>query len=418
MNPIIKIFRSGYIQVLLERNFRRIWLAWLISQSGDIFYRVAIVWFVSQEMQSVVAVGAVVISSSLPILLFRLIGGAVSDWFDRRQIMVFSNLLQALLVLSLPLLYFAHVLSLALILIVTFSREVLNQFFQPARQALIPSIVPKASLGIANSLNSTSSFGVSATIPALVGVLIVVAGPVSAFFLDAASFVLSAALLFGLKLPASTQTENKRKLSLKSLLDNIIEGVIYLFQNPIIRVVAVINLISIFAFGPYSPISLLYFQNSLGMDSLQYGLTLSLGFFGLAMGTAIAGFWIKTLHPGRVYALGLAVMGGMTLAIGIMPSIWIVLVLNTARAFGNGLIVVSYTTLLQSQTEDAHLGRVFSNMTLINEGLRPVAVATGTAFAEFTSPQAVIVATSFFFISASLVGILNTNLREAGKKIS
>lgn len=412
-----RIKQSQYIRVLSHRGFRNIWLAGLISKSGDVFYRIAIIWFVSQEMESAVAVGAVVISASLPILLFRLVGGVASDWFDRRRIMIYANLLQALLVVLLPILFYLGTLSLLLILILTFLREVLNQFFQPARQALIPSLLPKESLPIANSLDSTSSFGVSAAIPVTVGVLIAMIGPISAFFIDAASFMLSAGLLFFLRLSFPDKEANTPpRLTLRSLWSSLTDGVTYLFRNPILRAVAVINMVSIFAFGPYGPVSLLYFQDSVGMDSLQYGLTLSFGLVGLTVGTTVAGPWAKVLQPGRMYALGFGLMGIMTIAIGIVPLVLPVLILNTVRSFANGLIVVSYTTLLQTQTESTHLGRVFSNMMLISEGLRSVSVAVGTSLAEFTSAQLTIIVSSTFFIAASLIAISNTGLQIVAKK--
>lgn len=416
MSLISKFVPSEYIQVLANHNFRRVWLAGLISSAGDIFHRIAILWLVSEETQSVLAVGAVVIASSLPVLLFRLIGGVISDWFDRRRIMVTTDLLQALLVLIIPLLYYLQVLSLPAILVISFLRAVLNQFFQPARQALIPSTVPKNHLAIANSLDSTSRFGISAAVPAMIGILIATVGPIVAFFIDAATFVFSAVLLFGLKLSLSAQPGSNHKLTLRSLLAGIVEGVAYIFREPILRIMAILNLVSIFGFGPYNPVSLLYFRHTIGMDAVQYGLILSLTLLGLTAGTAIAGSWVNFFQAGRTYALGLGLMGVFTMAIGFVPGIWIIFILSAVRAFGNGLIVVSYTTLLQSHTKDVHLGRVFSNMTLISEGLRPLSVAAGISLAQFTNPRFAIITSSLFFMVASLIAIFNKSFRLSESK--
>ncbi|MDX8394772.1 MAG: MFS transporter [Mariprofundales bacterium] len=174
----------------------------------------------------------------------------------------------------------------------------------------------------------------------------------------------------------------------------------------------IVSLVNIFGFGPYRPIALIYFQNDVGMNAAQYGLNLSIAFAGLAVGSLIAGYWIKLFGSGRIFIGGLIIMGIATIAISIVPWIIVIYSLSAVRAFGNSLIIISYTTLLQSQAKDEQLGRVFSTMSVISEGIRPLSVIAGTTLAEVTGSQLTIVVSGVFFLIAALIASSNVHLRS------
>jgi MFS family permease len=410
LNWVTNLKHTEYFQTLSWPNFRRIWLANLVSFTGDILYDLAIVWFVAEEMQSALAVGSVIVASSLPILIFGLFGGAVADRVNRRKLMMVTDYLRAACVLLLPILFHFNILSLPLIILISFLRSVISQFFWPAQQAMIPSTVPENSLGSANSLNHTSSMIIAVAAPAIAGILIAGVGPVAAFYVDAGTFILSAMILFGIKIDVSSQTQSYRQVTPSVLLSDIVEGIKYIFYAPTLRVLAILSLIGIFGFGPYRPITVLYFQESVGMDSTQYGLTLSIAFLGMTLASAVAGAWIKKFNSTKIFTLGFVVMGITTIVIGLSPQISIIYAFSAFRAFGNGLIVIANVTLIQSQAKREQLGRVFSNMGVISEGARPVAIVAGTSLAELTSPQLAIVTSGLVFLIAAVMIV--TRLRE------
>lgn len=403
MNLLNRYIRNDYGQVLAQRNFRRIWLAGLISVFGDVLYDIGVLWFISQQTGSVFAVGAVVISGTLPALLFGLVGGVIADKLNRRKLMVGLDVLRAFLVVIIPLLYHFDSLVLPVVLVITFIRESLGFFFFPAQQATVPDTISEDLLPQANSLNYSSQVLISAAAPALAGVLIVVTGPISALYVDAVTFVCSAILLWRLDIKELHHGTDSQRLNIRTLLFDIGEGVRYIFHQPLLRILAITNLINIFGFGPYRPVALLYFQNSLGMNSNQYGLNLSIYFIGLSIGSAMAGFWTKKLGGGRLYAISHVLMGVITIFVGITPFIVIVYVLTALRALGNGLLSVSFVTLLQEQTPSEHRGRIFGTMGTISEAARPLSVAAGTLLAGLASPQLTIIISGVIFIVAALV---------------
>lgn len=405
----MNIFRSrmpiGVTEVLTQANFRRIWLAGIISVFGDILYNLATLWFVGEETGSALAVGSVVISAALPALLFGLVGGALADRIDRRKIMVGADLIRAFLVILIPLLYYFDVLLLPAILLITFLREGLGFFFFPAQQSVIPLTVSKDQLSQANSLNQTSRLLVSAAAPAVSGVLIAVVGPIAVLYIDAMTFLLSAAFLWKLDIKTVSVTEHKRTLSINSLLRDIQEGLVYITKSPSLRLLLFVSLINIFGFGPYRPIALLFFQNEVGMTTSQYGLNLSIYFVGLTVGSAIAGPLGKLMGSGRLFVLSHVIMGVATIAVGLITWLTAIYGLTALRAIGNGLLSVAFITLLQHQTSDEHRGRVFGTLDTITESVRPLTVAAAIFIVDFVGLRLTVISSGMFFIAAAIIAI-------------
>lgn len=400
---------TGLIQLLCNRNFRLVWFANLTSAVGNILHEVAIVWLVSKQTESAFAVGAVVISSSLPFLIFGLVGGAIADRFNKRKIMIISDLLRALLVLLVPVLFSANLLTLPAIMVIAFLRSAIAKFFYPAQQSLIPYLVDKEQLASANSFNQTSRMAVSAAAPAIGGILIAMTGLTAAFVIDAITFLVSAICLYGITTAVSEETtsQTKKDFSARVLAYDIFDGIRYIYHSRALRIVVFTTLVSVFGFGPYRPITLLYFQNYIGMDSAQYGLNLSMAFIGLAVGSAFAGTKLKGFHPERVYAFGLFIMALTTLFIGLTQGLFAIYGVSFFRAFGNGLIVVALTTMLQLRASEKQLGRVFSTVDVCSESVRPLSIAAATTLADAVSPQfAILLSSGFFWLSALIASLM------------
>jgi MFS family permease len=409
----LKIIPEDYGLVLKYPNFRRIWLADAVSVAGNILSDIALLWLVAEEYQSALAVGSIVISSSLAYLILGLVGGVFADRFERRKILIYTDLLRAVCVISIPLLYALGGLSIPVLLIINFARAALAQFFNPAQNALIPSTVPRDLLATANSVDQSTSMLMAAISPTLAGVLILVFGPISVFFVDAITFIISALFLVGLKIePKETNESPEATSKRKNIWIELKDGVTYIFQHPVLKTIALVNVINIFGFGPYRPIALIYFQDDLGLDATQYGLIESIAFLGLAVGLSQGGRIIKRLRAGKTYLLGLLIMGATTVAISSTPWLLGIYVLSFTRMLGNGFIVVTYTTLLQLHSPEEKRGRVFGTMDTITDGGRPLAIAVGTGIAEATTQQFAIFVSGFMFIVSAFVGFISSGFRN------
>lgn len=178
---------------LADRPFAMLWSGQTISRLGDSLYRIALAWWVLEKTGSPTAMGTVLIFSSVPMLIFLLVGGVVTDRFPRLGVMLISDLLSGAVVTAVALLAFTGRLEVGHIYIASITFGLVQAFFFPAYTATIPVITPKEMLPSANSLTILSGEVSSIIGPAIGASLVALGGTPLAFGLDAASFFISAA---------------------------------------------------------------------------------------------------------------------------------------------------------------------------------------------------------------------------------
>jgi MFS family permease len=190
----------GYIDLLRRnRSFRQLWLGQVVSQMGDWFNTIALYTIILQLTGSGRDVGLLLVARFVPSFLFGPISGVVADRFSRRTIMIVSDLLRAVVVLGFLLVRRAD--QLWIIYVLTVVQLGLSTFFEPAKTAAIPSIVGDRELVAANAISSVT-WSAMLTIGAAIGGIITDAfGTNVAFILDAATYLLSAALIASIRVP-------------------------------------------------------------------------------------------------------------------------------------------------------------------------------------------------------------------------
>jgi DHA3 family tetracycline resistance protein-like MFS transporter len=201
------------LRSLRDRPFALLWSGQTASRLGDSLYRLALAWWVLEKTGSAKAMGTVLVFSSIPMLIFLLVGGVVTDRFPRLRIMFISDMLSGIVVTAVTLLAFTGRLEIWHIYIVSILFGLVEAFFSPAYTATIPEITPKELLPSANSLTSLSQPLTSILGPAIAASIIALGGTSTAFGLDALSFFISAACVLPilrshpeLNLPPSTSS--------------------------------------------------------------------------------------------------------------------------------------------------------------------------------------------------------------------
>jgi MFS family permease len=190
-----------------NRNFTRLFAGRLVTNVGDSVYFVAAMWLVWELTGNEFFTGLAGFLVLAPSGLQFLFGPLVDRW-DLRRILVGTQLIQGLLVLSVPIAAATGHLSVWLVLAVMPTLALLNQLVYPAQTAAIPRIVEQEELVAANSLFALAYQGVDAVFNALAGVLVVVVGAVALFSFDAVTFVLAAALFSTLSVPRTEVTDS------------------------------------------------------------------------------------------------------------------------------------------------------------------------------------------------------------------
>ena len=177
---------------LRHADYRKLWLAQSVSVIGDKLNQISLAMLVFERTGSMLQIGAVLAVTVLPAAFLSLPAGALVDRWDRRKTMIASDVLRALCVVLIP---FAADWNILAVYALAFASSTVSLFFQPARLSLIPDVVGEEELMAANSLDN-ASFAVSELLGLAVGGVVVAAvGWRVAFFADAATFIVYAALV-------------------------------------------------------------------------------------------------------------------------------------------------------------------------------------------------------------------------------
>ncbi|HEX5368757.1 MAG TPA: MFS transporter [Dehalococcoidia bacterium] len=176
------------IAVLRHRDYRLLWIGQLISTTGDMMQTVALAWHMFVLTDSTFQVGLLALSGFVPFLGLSFVGGAIADRFDRRRVILVTQSANLLATLALVTATFGGFVSPGILYGIAFAIGGNRAFDAPARQALIPNLVPRAELGAALTLNTMLRQLATTVGPGLGGILMGVAGVGAAYALNAASF--------------------------------------------------------------------------------------------------------------------------------------------------------------------------------------------------------------------------------------
>jgi MFS family permease len=351
------------LTVLRQRNFALLWTGGLISMLGDWLLFVALPFYIYDLTGSALATGGMFVAESLPILLFGSLGGVFADRWDRRRTMIAADLLRAGLLLL--LLAVRSPEWLWAIYLVVFVQSSIGQFFNPAKNALIPHLVGEQHLMPANALNT---LGVELTrlIGApLGGVLTALLGLGSAVVLDSASFLLSALLIGLVAVPparpvmALSGLETAPRSVLASVWSDLVAGLRLVARERWLAGLFLAMGAVMFGQGITNALMVPFTNQVLHGDAQVFGWLVTAQGVGGLIGGLLIGQLGRLFTPGRIIAVSACMLGAVTFVVVNIPLLWLVLTLLALVGIPVVAFIVSETTLLQSGVDDAYRGRVF-----------------------------------------------------------
>jgi predicted MFS family arabinose efflux permease len=406
--------RGVYFRLLASNpSFRRLWIAQLISLGGDWFNVVALTGLLLHLTGSSFYGGAVLAASLLPQFLLSPVAGVVADRFDRRRLMLGANLIAA--VLALAMLAVRSPGSVWLGLAAMAGIAATGAFFDPASRSGLPNIVEGDQLGAANVLMA-STWGVMAAVGAAAGGLVAgLLGRDTAFVANAASFLISAGLILGVRAPLGPLgLPGERRRRLRPVQD-LREGAAWARADP--RVMALlaqkvgfglgtgmIGLLPVFAAqifagqgpggSPEAAIGVLYAARGLG--SL-------LGPFGARV---FVGADLRRLYP--AIAAAMALFGGAYALFPAAPGLWAAAGIVLVAHLGGGTQYTMTSYGLQQITPDRVRGRIMAfELGLVTLSMSASFLAAGRA-AEVVNPRAVVEVLSGLTVAYAAVWALAT----------
>ncbi len=356
---------AGYISLIRSNpDFRHLWFGQIISLLGDWFNLIASATLINRFSESGLAISALFAIRMLAPFLISPLAGVLADRFNRRRLLILTDLLRAAVVLC--FLFVRTAEQIWLLYALTAVQLAISGVFFPTRTAILPDIVTERNLGSANTISSATWSIMLALGAALGGLVAGSWGVYPAFIIDGATFLLSA--FFISRICADKQPEAERlSTGPYSGLAEYIAGLRYLKEHPYVFVLTLHKAaFSLLLSGPFQVVQVAIAENVfvIGQDG---GIGLGILFAAAGIGTGFGPFIARVFTQDRERPLSLAIAVAYplsaigTLIMAPLASFEIVLLGTILRAVGGGINWVFSNQLLFQIVPDDVRGRVFAS---------------------------------------------------------
>jgi MFS family permease len=441
-----------YVRLAGNGAFSAMWLSQVVSSLGDRIHQIALVFLVARATDaSPLALGMVFAAMTVPSFLVGPVAGALVDRWDRKHVMVGSDLLRAAIVGIIPVVSGIHV---GLVVALVFLLAAVSSFFRPARAAALPRVVPEEDLLTANSAMWIADTATDLVGYGLGGLFVAFLGSslALAFWLDGASYLASAALVAAIAIPplvrsgagagegaaaragaaageaesgaAGTGASGNQAESAESptesvqasLIADLLGGWRFLRAETVLFATTVQAAVAEFGMGALTALSPLLIA-SLALGSMD--APTAYGLFGMAMGAGLVGGGIvlggmaTRIPKGPSIIAAFTALGVAMVALAATQNLPLALILAVAIGLANVTFVVPSQTLFQQRTPDEMLGRVVAIRLAVVNGVLAVAMVTSGALAQLVGLRPVIAACGILTVAAGLAGLTVRSIRRA-----
>jgi MFS family permease len=373
---------------LHHRRFRLLWLGLLISITGSQMQLWALFWHIRTITSQPIALGAVGLARILPVIVFSLIGGALADVLNRRRILFLTQTGMALVAFALGWLTLTAHIDLWHIYLLTALQAVAQAFDGPARQALVPNLVPTSDLPNAFSLSSIANQTGSIVGPAMSGFIIAAGGLPFVYIINAISF-LAVILALAMMGPVDQNNSNipRNRVVSRSAIS---EGVHFILNQPLILSTMILDFFATF-FASANTLMPIIAVDVLHVGAVAYGWLSA----AQAIGAMIAAVIISQMHEirkqGPVFMLAVVVFGLATIIFGASRIFLLAMFALIIVGAADTVSTIIRNTIRQLATPDYIRGRMTSvNQIFFQGGPQLGEVEAGLAAQLLGAPFAVI----------------------------
>jgi len=410
---------ARFREVLKNRNFLFLWLGQLVSQFGERLSQMALIGLVYMRSPgSTFQLAKILSFTILPVFLIGPVAGVYVDRWDRRRTMLVCDFLRAGFVLFIPLLLLLQK-PLILIYILIFIIFSIGRFFIPAKFSIVPELVGKENLLIANSLVNITAM-IAAILGFGIGGLIVEwLGVKGGFYLNAAGFFISGIFIFSISqrktsyLKISQLSKEIVELIRKSVIQEIKAGVIYFIKQKDVRFTGAIMFFLGGMLGAVYVVMIVFVQKTLQSATKDLGLLIMFLGLGLFLGSLVYGRFGHRISHFKAICFSL-IISGMILEIFVLSlNRYPRFLLAACLAFVLGLavspIIISCNTLIHNASHNQMMGRVFSSLEILMHFSFILFMFLSSFLAEWISPNVILIIVACLFV---FLGILNLVFRR------
>jgi MFS family permease len=369
---------SKFTDQLKNKNFMCLWLAQMISQFGDRINQMALIGLVSARLPgSALGIAKILSFTIIPVFIVGPIAGAYVDRWDRRTTLFVCDILRGLLVLTIPFIFLAHH-SLIPIYFVIFIVFCLSRFYIPARMSIIPDLVEEKDLLLANSMVTTTGM-IAFVLGVFFGGLIVEhLGPSAGFLWDAMTFFISAFLIILISKDLKYKIDRAKFLTIgkevmteieKSIIQEVKDGISYLFVHREIRFVVHMLFILLAAGGAVYVTMIVFVQQTFGSVTRDLGLLAPFLGTGLFTGALVYGRFGSRFPKAKIMFVCLILAGGMLALFAFLvqrfPSRGTASLLILFLGALVGPIMIAANTVVHEVCAQRMRGKVFSGLEVV-----------------------------------------------------
>ncbi|GAB3597725.1 MFS transporter [Angustibacter peucedani] len=380
-----------------DADFRRYFAARIISLAGATATVVAMPVLVYRLSGSAWLTASVTALEALPYLLFGLLAGALTDRWDRQRVMVAADVVNAVVIGSVPVAAWCGALTVPHVLAAAFAAQAVFTFFDGANFGALPVLVGRARLPVANAAVWSVASVVEVVAPPAAATALGVLAPHDLLVVDALSFVASALLVRAIGRAMSDPSRERQATTVRAVLDDVRVGLRFLLHHGGVRTMTVVCALQSAAGGGFVALMVVWADRTLGIGTqgLRFGVLFGVWGIGGAVAAALLPRLERRFGPERVCLWALpasAVLGVLT---ALAPSWQLASLGLVLWGVGYSLVVVNSITYRQVVTPEPLLGRVNTAGRMLSWGLGwtgGAAVAGALAAHLGTRPALVVMA--------------------------
>ena len=354
---------SRHLPALRYANFRLLFFATLGSGVGTWMATIALTLDVFDRTGSTWWVAALLIVTFVPSVIVGLFAGPLVDLLSRKRLIVTADLVRLAVFTPIAIIVLAGVAGTA------------NSFFRPAVLAGVPNLVSEGDLAGATSLLQATDWLATAVGPILGGAIVAWSGPNVVYWINAATFLLSALLL--VRIPARF-LQSEQGIT-RGRLRDLRDGFDTFRQSRALVIVLVAFGLTMLASGLVNVSEIALAKRSLASGAFGYGLLWTASGAGLVIGSLIMGTLVGRRRPLRVYPLGFVPWAAGITGAALAPNVWVAALAMAVAGFGNGVTFPMTVLIIQEHTIDRLRGRAFTLVISVHNALLGLAMIAAGA---------------------------------------
>lgn len=403
------------VVALQHRNFRLIWLGLLLSFSGSTMQNAALLWHVSLLVppeRRALALGVVGLVRVAPVVIFSMVSGVVADAMDRRRVLFVTQSMAGGVALALAALAYHGLTVVWPIYLLSAVGAAVSAFDLPARQALVPTLVPREHLANAITLNTIMFQTASMIGPAMAGLVIAAAGVASAYLYNAMSFgfvILALVLMRDVPKHAPVASGRRDDLSLGAAL----EGIRFVFSSPLIRSTMLLDFFATF-FASATALLPIFAQDILHVGAAGYGWLFAAPAVGAFItSVALVPASARIRNRGTAIVWSVAGHGIATIVFGISRMFWLTFMCLALVGATDTVSTVLRNIIRNLETPDRLRGRMTGiNMVFFMGGPQLGELEAGAVANSFGAPFSVITGGIGCLIATAWIALTTPSLRK------